>query len=1105
MAKSNREIVDDALITFRDATAPWMESQMKAKWVENWEQKIVDILRENNATRSQVEDGKIPSHWDVTTIFSVINGDWPYHFRYKLDKEHRTLLNEIKSWRDDFSHQKTLTADDTYRVLDTVHRFMQAIGAGEYESKLSAAKQDLLRKKFEESKRNEKRRARTQVQLLTEPLEGLRPWREVIQPHPDVASGRFMVAEFAADLAQVYRGEGEKEYTDPFEFFRRTHLTEGLRNMLLNAFKRLMGNGGDPVLELQTNFGGGKTHSMLALYHLCGCENPATLVGIESLMQEAKITEIPSTRRAVLVGTAISPASPREKDGGIVVNTLWGEMAWQLDGKRGYDRFAKADANGGAPGTDDLTDFFKTLGPTLILIDEWVAYLRQMHETRGLPGGSFESNITFVQALTEAVKASPQVFLVASLPQSRIEMGGEGGIEALHTLEEAFKRVGSSWEPATRDESFEIVRRRLFEPLSNKAFAARDAVAQEFATMYRKEKSLYPSSASDDNYQQQLVSAYPIHPELFKRLYEDWASLERFQRSRGVLRLMAGVIHQLWMNEDKNLLIMPSTVPLEDHEVREEITRYLPNGWKSLIDSDVDGEDSEPYRLDAEIPTFAKVSAARRVARTVFLGSAPIAEAANHSVDDAQIRIGCVQPGEQAAPFVDALRKLSDRSTYMYTSNTGAWYDLQPNINRTARQLAGNYTPESVIEEIERYLREQAERGDFHAVHAAPDTTGDVPDEMETRLVILGPKHVHVRNSNDSSAMLAVDEFINKRGNQPRIYRNALVFVAPDKSRIEQLDDAVRDYLAWSQLFEEAEERNLTPHNVAQVKKKRDDSKQSFQLRLSEAWRWMLVPDQESPQETTTRWDVVTLSGSSGGQIDPVAVRAGKKLKQNGQIYTEMGGAVLKMHLDRVLMPDDKDHLCIRTLSEWFAQYHYLPRLTNSSVLSDSVSDGLKMVTWLSDSFAYADRYDEDKKRYVGLVAGSPGVLVRLDGNSVLVRSEIAKKQLDAEVPESDERPDVGGNAIDGGSTDDPKPISPQRMPTHFHGRIEIPPNRPLPQCQSIIDNVVQHLVGTHGAKVELKLIVSAEHADGFNDAVQRTVKENCSTMKFEISEFGSS
>lgn len=1109
MAKSNRDITDEALNFFTEATGPWVNAQMKAKYKDAWEEKVVTLLKDNPATKRTVEDGTPPSHWDITTLFAVINGDWQYHFRSKLEREHRTLLNEIKQWRDDHAHQKTFSADDTYRALDTVHRFLDAIGAGEQSAALSSAKTDLMRKKFDESKRNEKRRARNAAQLMGAPLEGLQPWREVVQPHPDVASGQFMVAEFAADLAQIHRGSGEKEYADPTEFFKRTHLTQGLRTLLLNAFKRLNGDGGDPVIELQTNFGGGKTHSMLALYHLSRIDNPQDMVGIESLMQEAGITSLPKTRRAVLVGTDISPATPRTKDDGTVIRTLWGELAWQLDGKDGYDRFAESDANGGAPGSGDLVAFFNTLGPTLILIDEWVAYIRQMYATQGLPGGSFESNTTFVQALAEAVKACPSVLLVASLPQSRVESAGEGGEEALAILENTFKRIDSSWEPASRDESFEIVRRRLFEPLSDRAFAARDAVAREFGIMYRKDPGLYPPDAVDPSYEEAIESAYPVHPELFARLYEDWASLEQFQRTRGVLRLMAKVIHRLWMDEDKNLLIMPSTLPLDDIEVREELTRYLDHGWKPLIDTDVDGEASVPYRLDAQNPMFAKVSAARRVARSVFLGSAPISSASNHSVDDQQVRVGCVQPGEEAAPFGDAIRKLSDQCTHLYTSGSGSWYDQQPNINRTARQLAERFDPESVLEEIRRRLRDDTFRGLFSGVHIAPETSADVPDDMDARLVVLGPECPHINNADDSPAAVACDEFLARRGTQPRVYRNTLVFVACDQTKLKSLMDSAAEYLAWKQLSDESEARNLTPHNTEQVKQKVKDTNRTADLRLAETWQWLMAPDQPDHSDNTIQWDRVKLSAGAAGQNEGIAKRAGEKLQRQGQMFPEMGGTILRLHLDRVLM-QDKNHLCVKTLREWFAQYLYLPRLASEHVLADAIRDGLSKLTWTSDTFAYADRYDEGKGRYVGLVAGdAASSQIRFDGQSVLIKSDVAKKQIELETKSTIAGGDTptdgkvpGSGPKDTGSGDtgpiDPTPAA----GTHFNGRVSIKADRPLPDAQKVVESVVQHLVGTQGSEVNITLLIDGKYAGGFPESVKRTVRENCNALGFESHEF---
>ncbi len=179
---------------------------------------------------------------------------------------------------------------------------------------------------------------------------GLKPWREIVTPHPDVASGRYQQAEFAADLGQVHRGEGTDEYKNPTEFFRRTFITDGLRQLLTDAMRRLSATGGNPVIELQTKFGGGKTHSMLALYHASSGVSVAELPGMEGVLESAELKQPPKARRAVLVGTAISPGQPRKKTDGTVINTLWGELAYQLLGKDGYKIVADADKLGVNPG-----------------------------------------------------------------------------------------------------------------------------------------------------------------------------------------------------------------------------------------------------------------------------------------------------------------------------------------------------------------------------------------------------------------------------------------------------------------------------------------------------------------------------------------------------------------------------------------------------------------------------------------------------------------------------------------------------------------------------------------------------------------------------------
>ena len=188
---------------------------------------------------------------------------------------------------------------------------------------------ELLRLRFNEQARSQRRRT-TSPLADNQATGGLPPWREVVSPHQDVAGGQYQQAEFAADLWQVYLGGGVAEYQDPTEFFRRTFLTDSLRRLLINGVKRLSDNDGDPVVQLQTNFGGGKTHSMLALYHLFSGTSHSRLPGIDDLMQEAGTVQLPAVKRVVLVGNRISPGSPAIKADGTEVRTLWGELAWQL-------------------------------------------------------------------------------------------------------------------------------------------------------------------------------------------------------------------------------------------------------------------------------------------------------------------------------------------------------------------------------------------------------------------------------------------------------------------------------------------------------------------------------------------------------------------------------------------------------------------------------------------------------------------------------------------------------------------------------------------------------------------------------------------------------
>nr|MDP9484837.1 Swt1 family HEPN domain-containing protein [Actinomycetota bacterium] len=805
MALSNRDRIGRGLETLRAGLAPFVERELKARLRGHWQ---TEVERDSRHEMRRDANGGIV--WDTSALFGAMLGQWDDVFRYTLGPPQRSLVHEVRAVRNDWAHEQAFSTDETYRALDSMKLLLQAISAAEQARELERQAQDVLRTKFTEQARTEGRRVEA---ASGQPLAGLPPWREVITPHEDVYSGRYEQAEFAADLAQVYRGEGADEYRDPREFFRRTFLTEGLRRLLGNALRRLSGAGGDPVVELQTNFGGGKTHSMLALYHLFSGTLASELSGVEPLLHGAGVSFAVKANRAVLVGTALSPGQTERKPDGTEVRTLWGELAWQLGGAEGHAMVAEADRTGTSPGSNVLAGLFREFSPCLILVDEWVAYLRNLYGVPGLPAGSFDANLTFAQALTEAAKAAPDTIVVASLPASQIEIGGEGGEEALTRLKQTFARVESTWRPATAEEGFEIVRRRLFRE-DTENHPARDLVVRRFSEMYRSQGTVFPSGCGEADYARRLTAAYPIHPELFDRLYNDWSSLERFQRTRGVLRLMATVIHALWEGEDKNLLIMPSTVAMENEVVQDELTRYMEDHWSSVIAKDVDGPNSLPLRLDRENPNLGRYSACRRVARTIYMGSAPTVGAANPGIEEKNVLLGCVQPGETPATFGDALRRLTDGATFLYVDGRRYWYSTQASVARLAQDRAERCDEDEVRAEIVRRLRGEVggrARGEFTGVHVVPEGSSEIPDEAEARLVVLGPERAHVGRSADSEALRAAKEILAQRGTSPRLYRNTLAFLAPDGRRLKDLEGRVRQYLAWASIEGDVEALNLAP------------------------------------------------------------------------------------------------------------------------------------------------------------------------------------------------------------------------------------------------------------------------------------------------------
>lgn len=1084
MAKSNRVRVEEIMNILRGALGAYVLSRFKARYRGKHLQEMEIILYELNRPQRLPDEASALEKLDVHSWLNLMNRRWNEAFRDKLSQTERNYASELRDARNRWAHQSVFGNDDAYRIADTAARLLKAIGADKEAAAARKHANELLRRRYDRDAEKSRRQPVSLDDVPRTTTAGLKPWRLVIRPHSDVLNGHYTQAEFAADLAQVTQGKAAIEYGDAKEFFRRTYLTQGLKDLLVTGFQRLRGQGGDPVVQLQTNFGGGKTHSMLALYHLFGGEVQLDdLVGAEDIIERiSQVDDLIVARRAVIVGTAFDASEPRVHKN-CTTYTLWGEIAWQLGGGEAYELVANADMERISPGSDTLLKLLENHGPALIIMDELIAFVRNLYGASARPSaGSFDSVMSFMQSLTEAVKRSNDSMLLVSIPDSETEIGGEGGKAALESLTKTIGRIEAVWKPVSATEGFRIVRQRLFSEVEDPA--ARDAALSAFHSMYKQNSSDFPAETAEVDYHRLMGQAYPIHPELFARLYEDWSSLERFQRTRGVLRLMAAVIHQLWIDNDQSLMIMPASIPLWKAKVRDEMLRHLPDGWPPIVDADIDGTDSKPFELDRQVSMLGQHQASRRVARAIFVGSAPsVAAQSVRGIEEVRIRLATIQPGEKTAPFTDALHRMSKLLTYLYSDGSRYWYDTRPTLNRMAQDRAQNISSDEVHREAVRRLHaEKWRRDDFAAVHVAPETSAEVGDEERARVVVLEPSQGHHQRG-DSEAQRAARDILENRGGAPRHYRNMLVFIAADKGNAEAWKKSIREYLAWKGIDEQSEELNLDMRQNRQVVSTLKSIKETLLNQLQETYCWLIAPMQPDPKGSID-FQAYRLQGREG-----FYERAARRLKKEELLIRRWSPERLHMELDTVLWRKQR-HLSIKGLWDYLARYCYLPRLSNSDALLAAIRDGVRRE---DAPFAYATAVKDDGS-YSGLTLGQ-AVNPFFDGSDLIVKPEIAKAQLAAQRPAGQTIMPEPNPTVE---RDAPRPAAQVKPKTRYYGRVALDPQRVNRDVPGIVEEVIQHLTGLTDADVKISLEISGQRPAGFDEATVRTISENSRTLKFE-------
>ena len=1116
--RPNRDALMQAIDIYRDAMRPFILRQLRrvqGATVEELIERGLGGRQTDEFYQRLAENSDIESAIDLNYFPRVVRDNWRGAFaqHFNDDPSVQNMLWLIKTARDQIAHPGTQDIDAEYtraRLYD-ITDLLGRINAPDEKQAVEEIRDNLFASAESGEQTDSMPLDEGSQTLSTEIRDGqdtsqrrssnnLTPWRDVIRPNNDVALGTFEVAEFAADLQQVHDGRADAtEYGNPVSFFNQTYITPGIRTLLVNSLKRLAGNGGDPVIQTKTGFGGGKTHSLIALYHLVKSsdalinpppnneEHQHTSEEIKGIMQEAKWHPTPDKPPsvAVLDGTFLATTDLTViKETGGPLNTLWGVMAYQLGGQEAYEIVGEAARGGTAPGGGQLDQLLEHVGPCVILMDELVAYVRN--------AGEAQDNIyTFMQVLTQSVRRSNNATLVVTLPESVVEAGAEGGAEALSRLDSILGRIEAVWEPLEVHEAFEVVRRRLFGRIKDEA--ARDRVCETFSRMYANARRDYPEEVGESRYLERMKACYPIHPEIFDRLYSDWSSIPRFQRTRAVLRMMANCINRLYLREDPSPLIMPANFTFSDPELSNEFLPLLDGEWRPVL-TEVDSDGSRTDNIDRNVQRFSNIGgAARRIARTIFLGSA--SSGAVRGIDARRVHLGVVLPGQGVSVYKEALGQMNGALYYLYNSDDRYYFHAEENLNKVATDRADTLNDREVEERIIAQLQEAARGGRQRRpeILVCPESSDDVKDSDTVQLVILPPDKALPNRSreNDEAAAAAQDILLN-RGDAPRIHRNGLLFLTARNDEIRTLRSSARTYLAWYSILNgDRRITNLTGDRLNQASSSLRSADRQLSEALVRAYRWAMAPSQENPQRADYGLSIFQTNPADTGDIVDSALG---QLIEAEVLVDEISPSALATMLQQYVWSSQNysDHIGVDNLWELMTRNVYLHRLRSKDVLIKCIAEGVS-----KGKFGYAETYNDEK--YEGMCFGEsmPDSSFADPGSGVLVTPEMAQLVIEEASPVID--PDPSPIVVpDDPPVDLPPGPTPPAGPKRIVVTKTIQNDISLDDISVLRDEIIHNLSDDDG-EVTVKITITANKPEGFSETTARAVRENSAQLGLNL------
>ena len=618
----------------------------------------------------------------------------------------------------------------------------------------------------------------------------MKAFTAVATPHEDILEGRLTMDVFAADLWEVYKKRAPAEYQDADIFFKKTYLTAGLKNLLEMMEKRLKGKGGDSIIQLQTPFGGGKTHALIALYHKAREKGYSV---------------------AVIDGSALDPKE----------TIVWEELERQLTGK--VERL-KGETS---PGKEKIREVIESSQPCLILMDEILTYATKAAGIKVGDTNMAAQLLSFMQELTGAIKTVEKSLLIITLPSSILEHYDENAEKLFQQLKKIAGRMEKIYSPVQEDEIYHVVRRRLFNQIDE---GKAKEIIEEFLNYAEKEK-IFPEGIEKADYRERFLKSYPFQPEVIDVLYKRWGSFPSFQRTRGVLRLLSLVIYSL--RQTKIPFIRLCDFDLNNDDIRRELVNHIGHEFDSVIAQDITSSDAGAKKVDKSLgSSYLPYSFGTKVATTIFMYSFSGGPEKGCGVNE--IKMSCVEMDAPSSIITEAISKLEENLFYLQYDGR-YFFSNQPNLNRILLTKMEGINDAILTEKEKELLSENVRKKQFE-IFIWPSRSKDVPDSPNLKLIIMKENHEKC------------NEFLQNCGDKPRVHKNTLVFLCPMESERSNFINNLKKWIAW-QLIEKDKLIAIKEEQKKMVKENIKKYERMIKEGLIGCYRLIYIPSKDGLKE----------------------------------------------------------------------------------------------------------------------------------------------------------------------------------------------------------------------------------------------------------------